>query len=111
MNRLLVVDHQKILGAGLEHLLSGEESLEVYGFSTQDESALVDEIWRIRPDVIILMAESQLTTPSRLLTLLPDYGRLRIILLDLDSNIFEIYDKQRFTANDWLSFVTKLRLD
>jgi DNA-binding NarL/FixJ family response regulator len=111
MNRLLVVDDLQILGAGLKNLLSKEEALEVYGFSTQDESALVDEIWRVRPDTIILMAESQLTTPVRLLTLLPDYGRLRIIFLNLDNNIFEIYGRQQITVEDWSSFRTNLRPD
>ncbi|MEJ2747478.1 MAG: hypothetical protein P8183_06170 [Anaerolineae bacterium] len=108
-SHVLVLDNQEILGAGLENLLSGEESLNVRGLTTQDESALVDEIRRLQPDTIILMAESQLTDPLRLLELLSDYGRIRIILVSIESNRFEIYDKQQIVSSNWVSFVTKLR--
>jgi DNA-binding NarL/FixJ family response regulator len=107
-NRILVVDNDEILGAGLENLLSNEESLKVWGVATQEESVLIDEIQRSQPDTVILIAESKLSNPTRLFTLLPGYGRLRIILVSIDSNILEIYDKQQITANNWLSLVTKL---
>ena len=59
-NRILVVDNHEIMGAGLEKLLSSEQAFEVWGFTTPDESALIDEIWRLQPDTVILAAESLL---------------------------------------------------
>lgn len=108
-NRILIVNNDEILGAGLENLLSNEGSLEVSGIATQDEAVLISEIQRLQPDTVILMAESRLSNPSRLFARLPEYGRLRIILVSIESNVLEIYDKQQIAANNWLSFMTKLK--
>lgn len=98
-NRVLIVDNQGIMGAGMEELLSKEPSLEVFGISTASETALVQNISRLQPDTVILTLESKGTTPTRLMELLYDYGRLRIIRVSMNSNIFEIYEKQKIILN------------
>ncbi|MCB9419934.1 MAG: response regulator transcription factor [Ardenticatenaceae bacterium] len=110
-NHILVVNNDEIMGAGLENLLSNEETLDVWGCTVQNEAALIDEIWRLRPDTIILTAESHMTDPARLLELLSGYGRIRIILVSINSNLFEIYDRQQVAPDNWVSFLTKLRAE
>ncbi len=108
-NRILITDNQELLGAGLEKLLSNDKSLEVCGVPTQDETALIGEIWRLQPDTVILTIEAAVTSPARLLMLLQDYGRLRIILVSVDSNLLEIYDRQEVIAHNRISLLANLR--
>ena len=108
-NRVLVVDNQGIMGGGLEKLISHDKDLEVWGIAAQYEQTLVQEIERIQPDIIILILESQLISPCRLLGLLRDYGRLRIIVVSDDSNVMDVYDKQQVTAHNQGSLLAELK--
>lgn len=107
--RVLIVDNQGIMGAGMEKLLSKDPSLEVYGITTDSETTLVQNISRLQPDTIILTLESQGTTPTRLLEVLYNYGRLRIILVSVNSNTFEVYEKQQITANSWATLLGQVK--
>jgi DNA-binding NarL/FixJ family response regulator len=109
-NRVLIVDNQGLMGAGMEKLLSEEPSLEVFGITTESETALVQNISRLQPDIIILILESQETTPIRLLELLLDYGRLRIIRVSLNSNMFEVYEKQQMITNSWVTLLSQVKI-
>ena len=108
-NRILVVDNQGVMGAGLETLLSGDAALEVWGVALAGEQALVQEIQRIEPDVIILIRESQEVSPGRLLDLLADYGRLRIISVSMNSNAIEVYNKQPVIPTNYVTLIDQLK--
>lgn len=110
-NRVLIVDNQGIMGAGMEKLLSEEPSLEVFGITTESETILVQNIFRLQPDIIILISEFQETTPIRLLNLLYDYGRLRIITVSMYRNVFEIFDKQQITTKNWATLLGQLAIN
>jgi DNA-binding NarL/FixJ family response regulator len=108
-NRVLVIDNQGIMGAGMEKLLAGDQALEVIGVATLNEQTLVQEIWQLQPDTIILTLESEVINPYRLLEVLQDYGHLRIILASVNSNVMDIYDRQQITANNPGSLIARLR--
>lgn len=107
-NRVLVVDNQGIMGAGMEKLLSKEPSLEVIGITTENETALIQNISRLQPDTVILTLESRGTTPTRLLELLYDYGRLQIIRVSMNSNMLEIYEKKKLRINSVGALLSQL---
>ncbi len=108
-NRVLIVDNQGIMGAGLERLLSEEPALEVFGVTVDGEKMLIQEIWRLQPDSIILIEESEGISPIRLMKLLKDYGRLRIIVVSTNSNVFEVYDKQQILTGSYLTLMEQLK--
>ena len=97
-NRVLIVDNEGIMGAGLESLLSEER-----------ESDLIQEIKRFQPDIIILILESYGLSPGRLLELLGDYGRLRFILVSIESKMFEVYDKQQSFESNRITLLEQLK--
>lgn len=109
LNRVLIVDNQGLMGAGLERLLSEESSLEVFGITTNSETTLVKEIWRLQPDIIILTVESEGVNPARLMNLLTAFTSLRIILVSITSNNFEVYDRQQISTVDRTSLMTQLK--
>lgn len=109
-NRVLVVDNQGIMGAGLVNLISGDPTFDVLGVTNTNEEILVQEIWQIQPDIIILILESEGISPCRLLDLLEGYGRLRIILVSVDNNDIGVYDRQHTITQNQDSLISKLRL-
>lgn len=99
-NRVLVVDNQPLMGAGLERLLAAEEQLQVIGVTFRSEEELVQDIWRTTPDILILTVEPQPINPYHLWQQLADYGRLCIIQISLYSNTVQIFDMQQLTIHD-----------
>ena len=107
-NRVLILGNEGMMGAGLEYLLSGDQTLDVFGIEAQRECALLEKIQQIKPDIIILVLESQVISPCRLLEALPDYGRIRIILVSAESNTFDVYERQPITAQNQDSLLSCL---
>ncbi len=99
LKRVLVVGNDSILGASVEKLLSNSKHLQIVGIAPQSELALVDDVWRFMPDVIILSNRSQLTNPMRLLSYLRNYCSFRLIVVGESDNTIEIYEKQQITVD------------
>lgn len=108
-NRVIVVGNQSIMGAGMEELLSSEPFFEVVGTSTNSETALVQIISRLQPDIIVSILESKGPTPTRLLELLFDYGSLRIVLVSMESNVLEVYEKKQIITNEWTTLMGQIK--
>ena len=109
-NRVLIVDTQGIMGASLEKFLSEEPFIEVYGLVWEEDTDLVGEIYRLQPDTVVLILESEVMSPSQLLDALPNYGRIRIILVSAISNIIGVYDRDHILADNPGAFIEQLRV-
>jgi chemotaxis response regulator CheB len=92
--RVLVVENQLLLGAGLQSLLADKADLDVIGISPGDGEELVREIRRIQPDVILLNADSHLADPVELLALLSHDPGLRVLAFNANNHLVRIHTKQ-----------------
>ena len=95
MLRVLIVENQLLLGAGLQNLLSGETDLDVIGISPRNQLELVQKIRQIQPDVVFLDKDSRLTDATDLLTFLENFSKLRVIVLNANDNLACIYIKKQ----------------
>lgn len=100
LKRVLVVDNHSILGASVEKLLSNSKQLQIAGIIPQSELALIEDIWRFMPDVIVLSGRSQLTNPARLLSSLKNYRSFRLIVISENDNTIEVYEKRQITVKE-----------
>lgn len=91
---VLIIENQMLLGAGVQTLLAGEADLEVIGISPSSQERLAQEVSRLRPDVIVLDETSHLAGPTKLLSLLKDSPKLRIVVISANHNLVRIYNKQ-----------------
>ncbi|MCB0170414.1 MAG: hypothetical protein KDJ97_07665 [Anaerolineae bacterium] len=91
--RVLIVENDLLLGAGVEHLLIRETNLEVIGISPQNEEELFRKIRRLQPEIIILDETTYLTQSNRLLTTLRQDHDFHLIIVNADKNIVYIYHK------------------
>jgi len=88
--RVLVIQSKSILAAGITSLLQQQGTFEV---------ALCEEIDRFRPDVIILDASLGPAKISSLLSLLEVHQKLRLLVISLENNKVQVYEKQDQSIN------------
>jgi hypothetical protein len=91
--RVLVVENQRLLGAGIEILLSREAGLQVIGVTPEDEVALRQAISRSQPDVVVL--DGATTDSARLWALFQDYPELRVVVVSADDGLVRTYEKRQ----------------
>lgn len=91
--RVLVVENQRLLGAGIEILLSREAGLQVIGVTPEDEVALRQAISRSQPDVVVL--DEATTDSTRLWALLQDHPELRVVVVSADDGLVRTYEKRQ----------------
>ncbi len=92
--RVLIVGNNSLFHAGLESLLSDKLNITAVGFSLSQADSLVQYIWHILPDIIILSGNTDID-PVTLLQSLDGYPSVRIIEVDEDQNMLQIFDKRQ----------------
>jgi len=92
--RILIVENQLLLGAGLQNLLSDEADLDVIGISPRNQLELVREIRQRQPDIVFLDEDSHLTDAIDLLTFLEDFHELQLIVVNANDHVVRIFNKQ-----------------
>ncbi len=96
--QVLIVENHLLLGAGLEVWLGKEHEVTIRGSAAVGQADLLQEIRRFQPDVIILDADTLLTTPFWLLANLQDYPWLQIVLVSANNNLIQVYNKLHISA-------------
>ena len=110
MLRILIVENQLLLGAGLQRLLSDMTDLDVIGVSPRNQLELVQEIRQLQPDIIFLDKDSRLTDAIELLSFLENLPKLRLIVLSASDYQAQIYNKQEIQlcwATDLIGIIRK----
>lgn len=107
--RVLVVENQLLLGAGLQNLLSGEIDLDVIGISPRNQLELVQKIRQIQPDVVFLDKDSRLTDATDLLIFLENFSKLRVIVLNANDNLARIYIKKQTLVTPTARLISIIR--
>ena len=107
--RVLVVDNHSILGTGVEELLSNIDQLQIIGVNPADEVDLLQDIWQLVPDVIILSDRSSIISPTQLLFQLKYYPSVRLIVVSEDENTLDIYDKRQIMTRQRADLTTAVQ--
>ena len=94
MLRVLIVENQLLLGAGLQRLLSDETDLDVIGISPRNQLELVQEIRQLKPDVVFLDRDSRLIDATDLLSFLEDFLELRVVVINTNDHLAHIYNRR-----------------
>lgn len=110
MRRALLVSDSELLVTGVTTLFENNADLEISVAMPEDESALLKEIRRNRPHVIILDEATKIVSPLRLLSRLTDFTHVRLVRVSSRDGLLNVYDRKNSLLNqlsDFISAVTK----
>ena len=111
MHHVLIVGNGSLLDEGVESILKRQGDVRVSGIAYADDTAFLQDVSNMRPDVILLNERSPLT-PQRILELLADnpmLATLQVIVVRPDDNTIDVYERQRVTARRVADLVHLIR--
>lgn len=95
--RVLLIGDSSLPKEGVARLLMTELNLEVSNITYTDDTAFVEAIQRVQPEVVVLK-ETPLLGLARFFQLLRDVPfepALRVIVLHVEDKTLDVYEKQR----------------
>jgi len=110
LQRVLIIENNLLLGAGIQNLLAGTANLDVIGISSRKWPDLVQEIERLQPEVIVLDEASHRASLTKLLPLLKEFPQLRLVVVSANDNRIHIYGKQEIlitVATQLINIISK----
>lgn len=105
--RVFIVASHPLFAQGVESLLNGQSGLAVVGMGPA-ELAVVDQIRTLRPDVVVLDADSDAQT-ALLPVLLRENLGIKIVGLTLEDNRIDIYYQHQIIGTDVGDLVEAVR--
>ena len=106
--RIVILESDQLLFAGMQSLLSTLEKYEVVGLNLVDEGLICQEIERLRPAVVILNENLQGADLDRLLNYLASLPEIRTILVNTLDNRIQIMDKHQVVLRQLDDFLAYL---
>ena len=97
--RVLLVGASSMLTDALNILLTSEGDLEVSGLVNPDERAVVAAVQQVQPEVVVLV-ETRAADTARFYPWLHQAALeqpLRVIVVHLDNQPLDVFDRQRVT--------------
>jgi hypothetical protein len=105
--RVFIVASHPLFAQGVESLLEGQSGLSVVGMGAA-ELSVVDQIRKLRPDVVILDSDSDAQS-TLLPVLLRENLGVKLIGLTLEDNRIDIYYQQQLVGTDVADLVEAVR--
>jgi len=95
--RVLLIGDASLLKEGVASLLMADLDLEVSDITYTNDTAFVEAIQRVRPEVVVLKETPSLGLARffRLLRDVPFEPALRVIVLHVEDKRLDVYEKQR----------------
>jgi DNA-binding NarL/FixJ family response regulator len=109
VRRVLIVENQTLLGAGVHSLLGDETGLEIRGISPHDQTELIQDVRCFQPDIVIMDKVGHLIAPLNLLAALENHSQLQVIVVSADDNQVCIYDKRQLLVRQAADFLDMIR--
>jgi hypothetical protein len=105
--QVFIVASHPLFAQGVESLLNGQSGLAVVGMGAA-ELSVIDKIRRLRPDVVILDADSDAQT-SLLPVLLRENLGVKLVGLTLEDNRIDVYYQHQIIGTDVGDLVEAVR--
>ncbi|MBP8001382.1 MAG: response regulator transcription factor [Chloroflexi bacterium] len=95
--RVLILDNEMILSAGIEQLLRNAAAIEVHGLQSDSQNRILETIHQLKPDTVILNRQSTLTNALELLYLFRGDYPEQIIEVNPQSEQVQVYERHWLT--------------
>ncbi len=109
MKRVLVIQGQHLLAAGVLNVLSSDQDLHVFDAASSDEITLLEEIKKVDPEVLVLVNNSKYSDCVSLFSLLASCYGLRVIIIEERNNQMYIYERQALEVRSSLDLIAAIQ--
>jgi len=106
--RIVVLESNRLLFAGVRSFLSTQEWYDVIGLNLVDQEQIHQAIERLQPDVIILDNQNRVTDLSALMSYLEGLSKIRVIIVNVTDNQIQICEKQQLRIHQLSDFLAAL---
>jgi len=106
--RVLILSNADMLVEGIKRSLADEPGVIISVAAPEDEIMMLEELNHHRPDVIILDAAAQISSPGRMLVLLKDYAQIRLVRVSSKDSLVKVYDNKKFVLKQLSDFVASV---
>jgi len=93
--KILVLRNDLAINAGVQNLLSRQDTLDVIGQDIQDQAELFESITRIKPEVIVVDDDFLAVNLAALLVFLQRFPKIRTVVMSLTENHVQVYDTKK----------------
>jgi chemotaxis response regulator CheB len=100
LKKVLILESDLLLNAGLENMLVSQGNLEVHGVMYNNMGELNDAINQIQPDIIIADKEFISMNSGEVLNILEMRPGVKTILINLEDNQIEVFNKKRIFVTE-----------
>jgi hypothetical protein len=107
LRRVFVVENTTLLGAGISSLLTRQTDLRVGGMTPEDDMALLQELRRFKPDVVVL--DEATTDATRLCGLLRSVPELRVVVVSAYDDLVRMYAQRQVIVTTADELITLIR--
>lgn len=108
LKRVLVIETEALLSAGLVCLMKAQEGLEVHTVEFQNVSALVEVIQSLNPDVIVIDANFLADNVYDFLPIWVEFPKVRVVSMSLNDNNLQVYDKRSLQVKQSKDFFSAI---
>ena len=108
IKKVLILENDSVLNAGVKSLLLGNIHLNVYGAVCTNVGDLNLTIDQIKPDIIIADETDSHLNSVEILDFLKVYPGVKTILINLEDNQIEVYDKKQVFVKVFNDFLSEL---
>jgi hypothetical protein len=95
--RVLILENEMILSAGIEQLLRNAAAIEVHGLQPDSQNRILETIRQLKPDTVILNRQSTFTNALELLYFFEGDYPEQIIEISPQSEQVQVYERHWLT--------------
>lgn len=103
--KVLVLENEFLLNAGLRSLLSKEEDLEVMAVKLSSQTEVFQIVDVFQPDVVV-MEEELIENGGMLVASMKGYPKLKAIVVHWEDNQIEIFESQKVVIRELQDFLS-----
>lgn len=104
---ILIWGGEDILSSSIEFILSAKDDWKVVSISNQEGCGTLSmALETTQPDIVIIHQGFHHDPTQLALQLLQDHPAIKVIMINLENNVIEVYSKQKILAKEASDLIT-----
>lgn len=107
--QILFIHSDQIVAMGIENQLRNAEGFDLISVSAEDERAIIDDILRYQPEIIVANGNTQFMTNPWLEEHFKTSPQLQIVIVESETNRMVVFQKKEFPITKGEDLIAAIR--